>query len=400
MTHPTDGEVPVAVAGYEVVDPPHGSNPQARAVHIGDLALDIAAVLPNVVMTFQTWGTLDPNGGNVVLVEHALTGDSHVVGDAGPGQPTPGWWPGLIGPGAPLDTERLFVVAINVLGGCRGSTGPTSVAPDGRVWGSRFPQVTVRDQVRAEAAVLDALGVRRLHAVVGGSFGGMRAAEWVATFPQRVERALVVASTGRATADQIAWGHTQINAIASDPQFRGGEYHASGCRPDAGLALARQIAHASYRSAAEFEGRFGTAAQPGENPLDGGRFSVQGYLDHHGSKLARRFDAMSYIRLTQAMATHDIGRERGGMERVLGTYEGMLLVAAVDSDRLFPVSASAALVRAYGRGRLRMIHSPFGHDGFLIEADQIASLVRELVVPASWQESSRTPSASAIRGVA
>lgn len=359
--------------------PPDGFNPATRAVRIGPLALDSGDVLPDVVMTYQSWGNLATDATNAVLVEHALTGDSHVVGDAGPGQPTAGWWPDLIGTRAPLDTNRFYALAINVLGGCRGSTGPASLAPDGRPWGSRFPQITVRDQVRAEAAVADALGIENFHAVIGGSMGGMRALEWVASYPDRVERALAVATAGRATADQIGWGHTQILAITTDPDFRGGDYLAHGVRPDRGLSLARQIAHASYRSASEFETRFGTDPQPGEQPLAGGRFSVEGYLDHHGRKLCQRFDALSYVRLTQAMATHDIGRGRGGFERVLQDYPGELLVAAVDSDRLFPVGASAAVVRGYGRGRLRMIHSPYGHDGFLIEADQVAALVRELV---------------------
>lgn len=354
-------------------------NPDARAVRIGDLELESGVVLPDVVLTYEQWGAPDAQRRNVVLVEHALTGDSHVVGEAGPGQPTAGWWPGLIGDGAPLDTRAHEVIAFNVLGGCRGSTGPTTAAPDGAPWGGRFPHITVRDQVRAEAMALDRLGIASLHSVIGGSFGGMRAIEWVASYPRRVDRALVVASTARATADQIAWGHTQVTAIESDPHFEGGDYLARGSFPSNGLALARQIAHASYRSATEFEGRFGVQAQPGEDPFEGGRFSVQGYLDHHGAKLVGRFDAMAYVRLTQAMATHDVGRGRGGLDGALGGYDGELLVAAVDSDRLFPVAASAAIVRAHGGGRLRMIHSPFGHDGFLIESEQIAALVRELV---------------------
>lgn len=356
-------------------------NPDAVAVEIGPLRLESGDELPDVVMTYESWGTLAPDGGNAVLVEHALTGDSHVVGEVGPGQPTPGWWPGIIGPGAPLDTDRFFVIAINVLGGCRGSTGPVTPAPDGAPWGSRFPHVTVRDQVRAEAALADVLGIDRFHAVLGGSFGGMRVAEWIASMPERVERALVVASAGRASADQIAWGHTQVTAIESDPDFCGGDYLAQGRFPAAGLGLARQIAHASYRSATELEMRFGTEAQHGEEPLAGGRFTVQSYLEHHGKKLAARFDAVSYVRLTQAMATHDIGRGRGGLHRALQPYGGDLIVAAVDSDRLFPVASSRALVRAHGHGRLRMIHSPHGHDGFLIEAEQIGALVRELVAP-------------------
>lgn len=361
------------------IDVPGGFNPDCRALVLGDVVLETGERLPDVVMTFECWGKLNANASNAVLVEHALTGDSHVVGPAGPGQPTAGWWPGLIGPGAPLDTDEFFVVAINVLGGCRGSTGPTSLAPDGRPWGGRFPQVSVRDQVRAEARVVEALGIDRLHAVLGGSFGGMRTAEWVATFPDRVGRALVVASSARATADQIASGHMQIVAITADPDFRQGEYLQHGTFPSSGLGLARQIAHASYRSASEFEARFGAEAQAGEDPLTGGRFRVESYLDHHGAKLAGRFDAVAYVRLTQAMATHDVGRGRGGLDAALAPFSGELIVAAVDSDRLFPVSASTRMVRAHGRGRLRMIHSPFGHDGFLLEADQIGALVRELV---------------------
>ena len=174
-----------------------------RFAAIGDLALERGGVLRDVTVAYETWGTLSPTGDNAVLVEHALTGDSHVVGDAGPGHASPGWWPGLIGPGAPLDTDRLFVVASNVLGGCQGTTGPASAAPDGRPWGGRFPFVTIRDQVAAEAALADALGIERWHGVLGGSMGGMRA--WSGSRPtrERVERALVLASTAYATADQL-----------------------------------------------------------------------------------------------------------------------------------------------------------------------------------------------------
>lgn len=367
----------------ERVGPPEGYNPEAQAVRIGTFVLDSGQLLRDVTMTYQTWGKLNADRSNAILIEHALTGDSHVVGEAGPGQPTAGWWPGLIGPGCVIDTDTYFVVAINVLGGCRGSTGPTSVRADNTRWGGRFPQVTIRDQVRAEAAVADALGIDTFHAVIGGSMGGMRTTEWVASFPTRVRGALVIASCARAMADQIAWGHMQIQAITSDPNFHGGDYASHGTSPRAGLSLARQIAHASYRSASEFESRFGRQAQGEEDPLDGGRYAVESYLDYHGEKLVNRFDAMSYIRLTQAMATHDVTRARGTLADVLGSYQGQLIVAAVDSDRLFPVSASVDMVRAYGRGRLRMIHSPYGHDGFLIEADQIAALVREVISPSA-----------------
>ena len=356
-----------------------GFNPDAKSVRLGTMTLENGQVLPDVIMTFQTWGKLNADASNAILVEHALTGDSHVVGEPGPGQPTSGWWPDLIGPGAPLDTSSDFIVAINVLGGCRGSTGPVSLRGDGSVWAGDFPQVSVRDQVNAEAAVADAMGIRRFKAVIGGSMGGMRVTEWIASYPGRVSSALVVASCARAPGDQIAWGHAQISAIEADPAYRGGDYLRDGPRPDVGLGIARMIAHATYRSSAEFEARFGRRPQTEQSVLNGGQFAVDSYLDHHGAKLAARFDAVSYVRLTQAMATHDVGRGRGGLTAALRGYDGSLIVAAVDSDRLFPVTSSIDLVRAYGRGRLRTIHSRYGHDGFLIEADQIASLVRECV---------------------
>ena len=194
-------------------------------VRLGAVELERGGVLPDVTIAYETWGRLNAAGDNAVLVEHALTGDSHVVGPAGPGHPTPGWWDGLIGPGRPLDTDRYFVVATNVLGGCQGSTGPASAAPDGAPWGSRFPFLTVRDQVQAEALVADALGIERFELVLGGSMGGMRALEWAVTHPERVGTTLVLASTPYATAEQIAWCQAQLLAIRSDPHFHGGDYY-------------------------------------------------------------------------------------------------------------------------------------------------------------------------------
>lgn len=359
-----------------VVPLPAGSNPDAVGLLIGDLPLDNGRVLPDVVIAVQTWGRLAPDRGNAVLVEHALTGDAHVVGPSGPGQPTPGWWPGVIGPDAAIDTDRWFVVATNVLGGCRGSTGPASIAPDGRPWGSRFPQITIRDQVRAEAAVADLLGIETWALVAGGSMGGMRSAEWVAGFPERTRAATVLAACARSSADQIAWGRTQALAIEQDPGFEGGDYYGRGPGPVAGLGLARRIAHTTYRSADELGLRFGQEAQHGEQPLDGGRFAVESYLDHHAGKLAARFDAGSYLVLTRAMATHDIGRGRGGIERVLRDFRGNLLVAGVDSDRLFPLQQSIEFAQAHGREPAHVITSPCGHDGFLIETTQVAELIR------------------------
>lgn len=362
--------------------PPSDTNPDARAIRLTDVPLENGDHLPEVVVTFQTWGRLSPNADNAVLVEHALTGDSHVDGEAGPGQPTAGWWPDLIGPGRPLDTDDLYVVAVNVLGGCRGTTGPGSLASDGRPWGSRFPRTTIRDQVAVEAAVADALGIDAWFLVLGGSMGGMRAIEWVTGFPGRTAAALVIASAAQATGDQIAWGQAQSLAITSDPGYAGGDYYGTGVIPSAGLGIARRIAHATYRSADEFNTRFGIRPQGDEDPLDDGRFAVESYLDHQAGKLVARFDAGSYVHLTAAMATHDVTRGRGSLTEVLGNYTGLLRVAAVDSDRLFPAELSEQIVAAHGHGRVRLMRSRHGHDGFLIETDQIAAIVSEAVADA------------------
>ncbi|WP_440303250.1 homoserine O-acetyltransferase MetX [Intrasporangium sp.] len=350
-----------------------------RFLDLGEIHLERGGVLTEVRVAYETWGRLNADADNVVLVEHALTGDSHVVGPAGPGHPTPGWWDGLIGPGRPLDTERFFVVSTNVLGGCQGTTGPVSAAPDGRAWGGRFPYVTIRDQVRVEEALLDRLGVTRLAAVIGGSMGGMRAIEWAVMGGERVERAIVLASTAHATADQIAWAQAQLLAIRTDPDFAGGDYYDTGRTPDAGLGIARRIAHVTYRTETELNDRFGREAQPGEDPLgstERGRFAVESYLDHHASKLTRRFDANSYVVLTEAMNSHDVGRGRGGLADALGRVEADCTIASVDTDRLYPPRLSDEMAELLPRATRESIHSAFGHDGFLIESDQVAGIVR------------------------
>jgi len=316
-------------------------------------------------------------------VQHALTGDSHVVGDAGPGHASPGWWPGLVGPGLALDTDRWFVVAPNVLGGCQGTTGPASAAADGSPWGARFPYLTVRDQVAAEVLLADRLGTDRWALVVGGSMGGMRALEWAVAQPRRVERLLALATTAYATGDQIAWCAAQLAAIRADPGFRGGDYYgaAPGDGPHAGLGVARRIAHATYRSGAELNLRFGRKAQPGEQPLAGsGRFAVESYLDHHADKLVRRFDANSYLVLTEAMNSHDIGRGRGGVAAALRQVTARTAVAAIDSDRLYPVHLSREIADGVPDALpLRVIASPYGHDGFLIETGAVAEVLADLL---------------------
>jgi homoserine O-acetyltransferase len=313
------------------------------------------------------------------MVEHALTGDSHVTGRAGSGHLTPGWWEGLIGPGCALDTDHWFVVASNVIGGCQGTTGPSSQAPDGRPWGSRFPFVTIRDQVAAEAALADLLGIQAWAAVLGGSMGGMRALEWAVTYPGRVRRCIVLASSAYASAEQIAWCQPQLLAIRQDPDFAGGDYYSRPRGPDLGLGLARRIAHVTYRSEPELDTRFGRAAQGDEQPLGGGgRYAVESYLDHHADALAARFDANSYVVLTESMNSHDVGRGRGGVQAALERVTADLVVVAIDSDRLYPPRLSHEISQASARsGPVHIVTSEHGHDGFLVEIEQVGEIVRE-----------------------
>lgn len=346
---------------------------------VGRLRLETGGALPQVTIAYETWGTLNPAGDNAIMVEHALTGDSHVSGRAGSGHPTPGWWEGLIGPGCALDTDHWFVVASNVIGGCQGTTGPSSQAPDGRPWGSRFPFVTIRDQVAAEAALTDRLGIHAWAAVLGGSMGGMRALEWAVTYPERVRRCIVLASSAYASAEQIAWCQPQLLAIRQDPDFAGGDYYGRPRGPELGLGLARRIAHVTYRSEPELDTRFGRAAQGDEQPLGGGgRYAVESYLDHHADTLAARFDANSYVVLTESMNSHDVGRGRGGVQAALERVTADLVVVAIDSDRLYPPRLSHEISQASARfGPVHIVTSEHGHDGFLIEIGQVGEIVRE-----------------------
>lgn len=353
-----------------------------RFVDVGTVPLERGGELDDVRMAYETWGELDADGRNAVLVLHALTGDSHVVGPAEPGHPTSGWWQGMIGPGRPLDTDRWFVVAPNVLGGCQGSTGPASDAPDGRPWGARFPYLTVRDQVEAERRLADALGVDSWATVLGGSMGGMRVLEWGVMFPERVRAIVPIAVGAVASADQIALQSIQVAAVRADPAYRGGDYLRAddGRVPTTGLALARRVAHWSYRSREELDERFGRDPQDGEDPLSfEGRFAVSSYLDHHGAKLARRFDAASYVVLTETMNGHDVGRGRGGSQAALARYRGPATVVGIDSDRLYPVEEQhelAALLPGAG-ATATVLSSPHGHDSFLIERDAVGEVVAQ-----------------------
>ncbi|KAF0964660.1 Homoserine O-acetyltransferase [Rhodococcus sp. T7] len=347
-------------------------------VDIGSLELENGAVIPSVTLAVQRWGELSPNRDNVVLVEHALTGDSHVTGPVTDEHPSPGWWSGMVGPGAPIDTDEWCVVATNVLGGCRGTTGPGSVAADGRPWGSRFPEITIRDQIAAEKKFTDLLGIEKLASVVGGSMGGMRALEWAVTYPDQVASALVLAVGARATADQIGTQTTQIEAITSDPDWLGGDYHGTGRIPRAGLRIARRIAHLTYRTESELDSRFANSPQDGEDPWRGGRYSVESYLQHQADKLVGRFDPGTYVLLSEAMNRHDVGRGRGGISAALGTITAPVIVGGVDSDRLYPIRLQEDLAEDIPTcDGLRVLNSRDGHDGFLTEAAAVAKLLSE-----------------------
>lgn len=339
------------------------------------LQLELGSSLSPVTVAYETWGEPSATHDNAVLIEHALTGDSHAAGTVGPGHVTAGWWDPLIGPGAAIDTDRWWVICPNTLGGCQGTTGPASVARDDVRWGSRFPVITIRDQVAVEAALAHELGIRRWAAVVGGSMGGMRALEWAVTYPDQVERVIVLACGAAATAEQIALCAVQAQVIRADPNFRSGDYYSAD-PPQTGLGVARRIGHISYRSEVELDARFGRQAQTGEDPFGTGRYSVESYLDHQAEKLVNRFDANSYLVLSRAMDHHDVGRNRGGVARALSGVKAASSIAAIDSDRLYPPRLQHELAGLLpDHPEVKMVRSVHGHDGFLIEADQVGSVI-------------------------
>ena len=332
-----------------------------------------------ITVAYETWGELAADAANAVLVLHALTGDSHAAGPAGPGHHSAGWWDGLIGPGRAIDTDRYFVVAPNVLGGCQGTLGPSSLHPDGAAWGSRFPWLTIRDQVTVEMALLRGLGIDRLHAVIGGSMGGIRALEWALMAPTRIERLVLLACGPAATAEQIALCYAQSLALTLDPAFHGGDYYEQpdGRGPWKGMGAARRMGQITYRTRAELRERFGRTYQEDENPLAGGRFAVESYLDHHAEKLAHRFDANSYLILCRAMDSHDVGRGRESVRAALATIEIPTLVVGFDTDRLYLLDEQEAIAEGIGaHADLVRLSSTLGHDAFLLEVEALDPLLR------------------------
>lgn len=386
---PRASDVPASGSWQE-----HHPTQGKKFLDIGDLTLETGGTLPNVRIAYETWGELNAAQDNTILLLHALTADSHVTRANPEDDSEPaGWWESLVGPGAPIDTEKYFVVAPNVVGGCQGSTGPSSPAPDGKPWGSHFPVLTIRDLVHAEILFTQKLEIDDWAFIVGGSMGGLRVLEWAILGPEEnigIGAIGVIAASAVATGDQIAWCHPQISAIEADRNFNNGDYYDApvGQGPHRGLGIARQIAHTTYRSAKELDLRFGRIPQHAEDPMYGGRFAVQSYLDYHADKLAYRFDANSYVVLTQAMLTHDLGRDRGGIAYALGSISCPALVVTVDSDRLFqPAESHRIAAHLSNPTPVEVIHSDYGHDGFLIEFDQLGPIIskflRRNVVPTS-----------------
>jgi homoserine O-acetyltransferase/O-succinyltransferase len=353
-------------------------------------ALDGGGSLREIVTAYETWGELDARSSNAVLLCHAWTGDSHAVGPMGVGHPTAGWWDGMIGPGCPIDTNRWFVVCANVLGGCQGSTGPASVErATGRVYGSRFPVVTIRDMVRVQATLADHLGIRQWHSVIGGSMGGMQVLEWAITYPDRVRSIVPIATCIQSSAQQIAWGAIGRRAIRLDPKWRGGDYYDAdpGDGPHEGLSIARMVAQVTFRSDNVFTDRFGRELADGATTRDGfdlwQRFEVERYLDHHGDKLVRRFDANSYLVIGKAMDLHDVGRGRGGVESAMARIKVPTLTIGIWSDILYPSyqqrQIRELLTRRGTPCEYVEVDSPHGHDAFLINLDQVGGPLAEFL---------------------
>ena len=352
---------------------PSGQRQFSQLFGDAPLDLELGGRLGPLTLAWESWGQLNGAADNAVLLLHGFSGDSHAAGPAGPGHGAPCWWDGLIGPGRALDTDRFFVLCPNVLGGCQGSSGPSSPAPDGRPWGSRFPALTIRDLVAAERQLANRLGISRWHAVIGGSMGGMRALEWAIEEPQRVERLLLLATAARCSAENIPFHLCQIEAIRQDPNFLGGDYYddPSG-GPQRGLALARSIATITYGCERELDQRFAAA-----DPL-GREQAIAGFLAAESQQLVRRFDANSYIALTQAMNRHDVGRGRGGIDSALARITARVRLVAVASDRLFPPHRHQELAAGLRSGvTFSTLESQLGHDAYMLEAGKLSEIVRQ-----------------------
>lgn len=351
------------------------------------LPLDSGEVLDGVTIAYESYGELAPDRGNAILVCHALTGDQYLA-STHPMTGKPGWWERMVGPGKPIDTDRFHVICANVVGSCMGSTGPASLAADGKPYAMRFPVITIRDMVRGLIALLDGLGIERLHAVVGGSMGGMQALSLAANFPNRAARVLAIATTARHSAQNIAFHEVGRQAIMADPAWAEGNYQAAGQRPVAGLSVARMAAHITYLSEAGLTEKFGRRLQDKEDGSAGAKsfgfdadFQVESYLRYQGSGFTRRFDANSYLYITRAMDYFDLAEEHGGqLAKAFANPTARFCVISFDSDWLYPTAESRHVVHALNAAGAAVsfveLSAPFGHDSFLLEVPPLDRVVK------------------------
>ena len=367
--------------------PPMNAAPPASPVYriSQPLPLDSGQVLENCEIAYETYGTLAPDASNAVLVCHALTGDQYLASPH-PITGKPGWWERMVGPGKPIDTNRHFVICANVIGSCMGSSGPASLAPDGQPYAMRFPVITIRDMVRGLVALLDGLGIERLHAVVGGSMGGMQALSLAANWPDRAARVLVIASTARHSAQNIAVHEVGRQAIMADPAWAEGDYYAAQAKPDNGLAVARMAAHITYLSEAGLTEKFGRRLQDRDAKSFGfdADFQVESYLRYQGSGFTRRFDANSYLYITRAMDYYDIAEEHGGkLANAFAGTQARFCLVSFDTDWLYPTAESRTIAHALNAAGAPVsfveLSAPFGHDSFLLEHDQLDRVVKGFV---------------------
>jgi homoserine O-acetyltransferase len=374
--------------------PPAGWTPSAaqRILQIATPATPFITercdLLSDVALAYETWGELSAAADNVVLVLHALTGDAHAASHPDIPGDRLGWWEPLIGPGRPIDTNHWFVICANGIGSCYGSTGPRSLSPAGRRYNLTFPALTVRDLVTAQLRLLDALGIEQVACVIGGSLGGMQALELPLMAPERTRRAIVLAASGRFHAQGIAYNEIQRRALMLDPAWCGGDYE-DGAEPTQGVAVARMLGMVTYQSDAGMTARFDrNSARYAAWPEFQERFDVEGYLHYQGDKLAQRFDANTYLYLSRAMDTHDIGRDRGGLQCAARSLTAETLLIGVSSDILFPadhVAETTRVLRCAGaRAQYWELDSIHGHDAFLKEFERMEAVLRDgLGQPAS-----------------
>ena len=358
--------------------------PSSRSLKLdAPLPMDGGVALADVQVAYQTYGTLDAARANAVLVCHALTGDQHVANE-NPVTGKSGWWEIMIGPGLPIDTNRFFVVCANVLGGCMGSTGPASTNPTtGRPYGLELPVVTIRDMVRAQARLADALGIEGWFNVIGGSMGGMQVLQWASLYPERVFSAIAIATAARHSSQNIAFGEVGRQAVMADPNWVGGRYHEAGVIPEKGLSVARMAAHITYLSDAALHQKFGRRYQDRAAPTFSfdADFQIESYLRHQGSTFVKRFDANAYLYLTRAMDYFDLAADHeGSLAKAFHGVKTRFCVVSFTSDWLFPTSESRALVHALNAAGAQVsfceIETDKGHDAFLLDVPELFSATR------------------------